>query len=101
MKHELMKLPYELNALEPFMSAETLQYHHGKHHLAYINKLNELQEGAEFESMELEDIIQKSSGGVFNNAAQIWNHNLFWNTLKINNGANPEGKLLEMIEASF
>lgn len=101
MKHELMKLPYEMNALEPYMSAETLEYHYGKHHLAYVNKLNELQEGKEFESMNLEEIITKSTGGVFNNAAQIWNHNLFWNSLKVNNGANPEGKLAEMIDASF
>lgn len=101
MKHELMKLPYDMNVLEPYMSSETLEYHYGKHHLAYVNKLNELQEGTEFESMNLEEIITKSSGGVFNNAAQIWNHNLFWNSLKVNNGANPEGKLAEMIDSSF
>jgi len=101
MKHELMKLPYSMNALEPYMSEETLTYHYGKHHLAYVNKLNELQTGTEFENMNLEEIIKKSSGGIFNNAAQIWNHNLFWNSLKINNGANPTGKLAEMIEDSF
>lgn len=101
MKHELMNLPYETNSLEPFMSAETLEFHYGKHHLAYINKLNELQEWTEFADMDLEEIVKKSSGGIFNNAAQIWNHNLFWNTLKINNGKNPSGKLAEMIDASF
>ena len=101
MKHELMKISYELNTLEPHMSAETLEYHYWKHHLAYINKLNELQIGTEFESMNLEDIIKNSSGWVFNNAAQIWNHNLFWNTLKINNGVGPTWKLAEMIESSF
>lgn len=101
MKHELIKLPYETNTLEPFMSQETLEYHYGKHHLAYVSKLNELQEGTQFADMNLEEIIKNSSGGVFNNAAQIWNHNLFWNTLKINSGVTPSGKLLEMIDASF
>ena len=101
MKHTLIELPYSLNALEPYMSSETLEYHHGKHHLAYVNKLNELIAGSQFEDMSLEDIIKNSSGGVFNNAAQIWNHNLFWNTLKINDGAQPTGKLLGMIEQSF
>ncbi len=101
MKHELMQLPYELGALEPYMSTETLEYHHGKHHLAYVNKLNELQLGTDFENMSLEEIITKSSGGVFNNAAQIWNHNLFWKSLKINKGSTPDGKLAEMIDSSF
>jgi len=96
-----MTLPYATNALEPFMSQETLEFHHGKHHLAYVNKLNELQEGTDFVDMTLEEIITNSSTGVFNNAAQIWNHNLFWNTLKVNNSENPSGKLAEMIDASF
>lgn len=82
MKHELIQIPYSLDALEPIMSRETLEYHYGKHHNAYVNKLNELIESTEFESMDLEEIIKKSSGGIFNNAAQIWNHNLFWKSLK-------------------
>lgn len=101
MQHTLISLPYEKNALEPFMSRETLEYHYGKHHLAYVNKLNELQEGTEFENMSLEEIITSSSGWIFNNAAQIWNHNLFWESLKVNGGALPSGKLSDMIEASF
>lgn len=101
MKHELIQLPYETNSLEPFMSAETLEFHYGKHHLAYVNKLNELQEGTEFENMNLEEIIKNSQGGIFNNAAQIWNHNLFWDSLKINNGETPSGRLEELINSSF
>ena len=109
MKHELISLPYETNALEPFMSSETLEFHHGKHHLAYVNKLNELQEGTNFADMTLEEIITNSSGGVFNNAAQIWNHNLFWNTLTSNTQSQTslqsllsgEMKLQSLIESSF
>jgi Fe-Mn family superoxide dismutase len=96
-----MNLPYATDALQPYMSVETLEYHYGKHHLAYVNKLNELLTGTEFETMTLEELITDFSGPIFNNAAQIWNHNLFWNTLKINNGARPSWKLAEMIEASF
>lgn len=92
MKHELMTLPYAKNALEPIMSEETLRFHYDKHHLAYVNKLNELQTGTEFENLDLEEIIKKSSGGIFNNAAQIWNHNLFWmsftNTTESQNSFN-------------
>ncbi len=98
---ELMKLPYSLTALEPYISQETLEYHYGKHHQTYVNKLNELLAGTRFESFDLEEIIKTSSGWIFNNAAQIWNHNLFWNTLKINNGSSPKGKLADMIEKSF
>lgn len=101
MMHSLMKLPYETNTLEPYMSAETLEFHHGKHHLAYVNKLNELLVGTEFENMTLEELITDFSWPIFNNAAQIWNHNLFWNTLKINNWETPEWKLADMIESSF
>lgn len=99
--HSLMKLPYETNTFEPYMSAETLEFHHGKHHLAYVNKLNELLAGTEFENMTLEELITDFSWPIFNNAAQIWNHNLFWNTLKINNWETPEWKLADMIESSF
>lgn len=101
MKHELIKLPYEINALEPFMSAETLEFHYGKHHNAYVTTLNNLIENTEFSELSLDEIITSSQGKIFNNAAQIWNHNLFWETLKINNGANPTGKLAKMIESSF
>lgn len=82
MKHELIQLPYDMSSLEPYMSSETLQYHYGKHHQAYVNKLNELITGTDFENKSLEDIIKISTGGIFNNAAQIWNHNLFWNSLQ-------------------
>lgn len=101
MKHELIKLPYEINALEPFMSAETLEFHYWKHHNAYVTTLNDLIENTEFSELSLDEIITSSQGKIFNNAAQIWNHNLFWETLKINNGANPTGKLAKMIESSF
>lgn len=101
MHHTLIDLPFSKDSLEPFMSEETLEYHYGKHHLAYVNKLNELQAWTEFENMTLEEIIKKSSGWIFNNAAQIWNHNLFWNSLKKNNGELPSGKLSEMIDTSF
>lgn len=101
MHYTLMSLPYEKNALDPYMSQETLEYHYGKHHQAYVNKLNELLAWTRFESFDLEDIIKNSQGAIFNNAAQIWNHNLFWNTLKINNGQKPSGKLAEMIQQSF
>ena len=80
MQHELITLPYSLNALEPVMSQETLEYHYGKHHKTYVTKLNELIAGTKFENMSLEDIIKNASGWIFNNAAQIWNHNLFWNS---------------------
>jgi Fe-Mn family superoxide dismutase len=106
MKHELMKLPYSTDALAPHMSQETLEFHYGKHHLAYVNKLNELQEGTEFADMTLEEIIKNSSGGIFNNAAQIWNHNLFWNTfsphpIPLSGGEGIATKLGEMIDNSF
>ena len=83
------------------MSAETLEFHYGKHHQAYVNKLNELLIGTRFESFDLENLIKNSTGGIFNNAAQIWNHNLFWNTLKLNTGKTPSGELLKMIEDTF
>lgn len=101
MKHELMKLSYQTDSLEPFMSQETLEFHYGKHHLAYVNKLNELQQETDFADMTLEEIITNSSAGVFNNAAQIWNHNMFWKSLKINNWAVPTWQLWEMIDKSF
>lgn len=81
MKHELMELPYSLDALSPVMSQETLEYHYKKHHQAYLTKLNELIIWTEYEEMPLEEIIKNSSGPIFNNAAQIWNHNFFWQSL--------------------
>ena len=82
MEHKLPPLPFELDALAPHMSRETLEYHHGKHHNAYVVNLNNLQKGTEFENLSLEEIIKKSSGGIYNNAAQIWNHTFFWNCMK-------------------
>lgn len=96
-----MELPYDKNSLEPFMSQETLEFHYGKHHNAYVTTLNTLIESTEFEDKTLEEIITSSEGKIFNNAAQIWNHNLFWNTLRVNDGSKPEWKLAEMIGSSF
>jgi len=101
MKHELPPLPYPKNALAPHMSEETLEYHYGKHHQTYVTKLNELIPGTEFENLSLEEIVKKSSGPVFNNAAQIWNHTFFWNCLSPNGGGAPKGKLAEAIDKSF
>ena len=99
---ELPPLPYEKNALEPNISAETLEYHHGKHHQAYVTNLNNLIKGTEFESAALEDIIKKSSGGVFNNAAQIWNHTFYWHSMRSPKKDNaPAGKLGDAINKAF
>ena len=81
MSFTLPELPYAINALEPHMSRETLEYHHGKHHKKYVDTANQLISGTEFESMGLDDVVKKSTGKLFNNAAQIWNHNFFWNCL--------------------
>ena len=97
MEHQLPPLPYPIDALEPHYSKETLEYHHGKHHKAYVDKLNELQKGTEFETMTLEDIIKKASGPIYNNAAQIWNHTFFWNSMKPNGGGEPSGALADAI----
>lgn len=101
MAHELPALPYEKNALEPTISAETLEYHYGKHHQTYATNLNNLIPGTEFENMSLEDIIKKSSGGVFNNAAQVWNHTFYWNCLSPNGGGGPSGALADAIDKAF
>ena len=98
---ELPPLPYEKNALEPHISAETLEFHHDKHHAAYVTNLNKLIAGTEFEGMELEEIVRKSSGGVFNNAAQTWNHTFYWNSMKPNGGGEPTGKLADAINKAF
>ncbi|MCP1676707.1 Fe-Mn family superoxide dismutase [Natronocella acetinitrilica] len=101
MKHELPELPYAKNALEPHISQETLEYHHGKHHNAYVTKLNELIPGTEFESLSLEDIIKKASGGLFNQAAQVWNHTFYWHCLSPNGGGEPSGELADAIKRDF
>lgn len=106
MAFELPPLPYAADALEPHMSANTFSYHHGKHHAAYVNKLNGLIDGTDLADKSLEDIIQATAGkadakGVFNNAAQVWNHTFFWNSMSPNGGGKPSGKLAEMIDASF
>ena len=101
MQHQLPALPYAMDALQPHISKETLEYHYGKHHQAYVTNLNNLIKGTEFESMSLEDIIRKSSGGVFNNAAQIWNHTFYWHSLSPNGGGKPGGELARAIDARF
>ncbi|HET8693308.1 MAG: superoxide dismutase [Fe] [Burkholderiales bacterium] len=101
MAHTLPPLPYAQDALAPHISAETFEYHYGKHHQAYVTNLNNLIPGTEFENASLEDIIKKSSGGVYNNAAQIWNHTFFWNSMKPNGGGAPTGKLADAINAKW
>ena len=101
MAHTLPDLPYPMNALEPHISAETLEFHYGKHHKTYVDKLNGLIEGGEFASASLEEIIKKSSGGVFNNAAQVWNHTFYWHCLSPNGGGKPSGDLAKAIDAAF
>lgn len=98
---ELLPLPYARDALQPHISAETLDYHYGKHHQGYVTNLNNLIKGTEFEHAELEQIIQKSSGALFNNAAQIWNHSFYWNSLSPRGGGEPTGKLADAITEAF
>ncbi|MDX1340836.1 superoxide dismutase [Reinekea sp. G2M2-21] len=101
MAFELPELPYAKDALAPHISAETLEYHHGKHHATYVTKLNGLIPGTEFEGKSLEEIIKSSTGGVFNNAAQIWNHTFYWNSLSPNGGGEPTGALADAITAKW
>lgn len=101
MSFELPVLPYALTALEPYISARTIEFHYGKHHQAYVNNLNNLVKGTEFENANLEDIIKKASGGVFNNAAQIWNHTFYWESFTPNADSEPSGRLAEAINTSF
>jgi len=101
MIHELPRLPYAPDALEPYISKRTVEFHYGKHHQTYVNNLNKLIVGTEFENVALEEIIRKSGGGIFNNGAQVWNHTFYWNCLKPKGGGEPEGKLLEEITRSF
>ena len=101
MAFELPALPYAKDALEPHISAETLEFHHGKHHATYVAKLNGLVEGTDLAEKSLEEIIKTSEGGVFNNAAQIWNHTFYWNCLAPNAGGEPSGELAAAIDAKF
>ncbi|HLU15162.1 MAG TPA: Fe-Mn family superoxide dismutase [Burkholderiaceae bacterium] len=101
MAFTLPPLPYALDALAPHISKETLEYHYGKHHAAYVNNLNNLVKGTENESKSLEEIIKSSSGGLFNNAAQVWNHTFYWNSMSPNGGGEPSGKVLEAINAKW
>jgi Fe-Mn family superoxide dismutase len=101
MEHTLPALPYALDALQPHISKETLEFHYGKHHQTYVTNLNNLIKGTEFESSSLDDIVKKSSGGVFNNAAQIWNHTFYWNSLSPKGGGAPSGALAAAINAKW
>lgn len=101
MEHTLPALPYAMDALAPHISKETLEFHYGKHHQTYVTNLNNLVKGTEFESMDLEAIVKKSSGGLFNNSAQIWNHTFYWNGLKPNGGGKPSGALATAIDAKW
>ncbi len=101
MEHKLKPLPYPIDALAPYCSQETMEYHHGKHVQAYVDKLNELQKGTEFESMTLEEIVKKATGPIYNNAAQIMNHEFFWPCMKANGGGEPTGALADAINKKW
>lgn len=101
MEHTLPQLPYALDALAPHISKETLEYHYGKHHQTYVTNLNNLVKDGEFANAKLEEIIKKSSGGIFNNAAQVWNHSFYWNCLSPQGGGEPTGALKTAIDAKF
>jgi len=99
-KHKLPEPPFPENALEPHISAETIKYHYGKHHASYVDKLNKLITDTEFETASLEEIINKATGGIFNNAAQVWNHTFYWNCLGPD-GGQPKGRLADAIDDTF
>jgi Fe-Mn family superoxide dismutase len=101
MPFTLPPLPYEQDALEPHISAKTFSFHYGKHHNAYVTNLNKLIEGTDFANATLEQIIAKSDGGIFNNAAQVWNHTFFWHSMKPSGGNKPSGKLAAKIDEDF
>ena len=101
MEFKLPELPYANDALKPHISAETIEYHYGKHHSTYVGNLNRLIPGTEFENTALEDIIRKASGGIFNNAAQIWNHTFYWNCLSPEGGSEPSAELVNLIASQF
>jgi Fe-Mn family superoxide dismutase len=101
MTHELPKLPYALDALEPYISKRTIEFHYGKHHQAYVNNLNKLIIGTEFENASLDDIVRKAGAGIFNNGAQVWNHTFYWNCMKPQGGGDPSGALAGAILKNF
>jgi Fe-Mn family superoxide dismutase len=101
MEHKLPPLPYAHDALAPHISKETLEFHHDKHHQTYVTNLNNLIKGTEFENATLEEIVKKSSGGIFNNAAQVWNHTFYWDSMKPNGGGQPTGALADAINAKW
>ncbi len=101
MAFELPTLPYADTALEPKISAETISFHYGKHHAAYVANLNKLAAGTAWESMSLDEIVRKADGGIFNNAAQVWNHTFYWNCLSPEGGGRPTGALLALIDEAF
>jgi len=98
---ELPKLPYALNALEPFISQRTFEFHYGKHHQAYVTNVNKLITGTEFENASLEKIVEEADGGIFNNGAQVWNHSFYFLSFSPNPQTVPEGKLAEAINRDF
>ena len=98
---ELPALPWARDALAPHISAETIDYHYGKHHQAYVTNLNNLIKGTEFENLDLVAIVKKAQGGMFNNAAQVWNHTFYWNSLAPKGGSEPSGKLADAIKKAF
>lgn len=101
MKIKQASLPYAMNALEPHISQETLEYHYGKHHKAYVDKTNSLIDGTEFADMDLESIIKGAKGALFNQAAQVWNHSFYWNSMSPGGGGEPEGAIADAIRESF
>ena len=101
MEHKLPPLPYAMDALQPHISKETLEFHYGKHHQTYVTNLNNMIKGTEFENASLEDIVKKSSGGIFNNAAQIWNHTFYWNSMAPKAGGKPAGALAQAIDKKW
>lgn len=101
MAYELPALPYAMDALQPYISKETLDFHYGKHHAAYVNNLNKLVVGTAFENASLEDIVKKAGGGIFNNGAQVWNHTFYWNCMSPEGDRTPSGALLNAIKSDF
>jgi Fe-Mn family superoxide dismutase len=101
MEHTLPQLPYALDALAPYISKETLEFHYGKHHQTYVTNLNNLIKGTEFENSSLEEIVKKSSGGIFNNAAQVWNHTFYWFGMRPNGGGTPTGAFTKCAVGTF
>ncbi len=101
MAFELPELPYAKDALAPHISEETLEFHYGKHHKTYVDKLNAAVPGTEYEGKSLEEVIKSSSGGVFNNAAQVWNHTFYWNCLSPNGGGEATGAVAAAIDSAF